>query len=105
MNWVSFNDEGDFGRTLELCVKFGNPILIENVSEVLDPLIDPILEKNCIIRAGWKFIKIGAEEVEFNETDFQLIMMTKLSNPHYTPEIMGKTSVINYSVTFEGLKE
>ena len=32
-------------------------------------------------------------------------MISKLSNPHYSPEIMGKTSVINYSVTFEGLKE
>ena len=31
-------------------------------------------------------------------------MISKLSNPHYSPEIMGKTSVINFSVTFEGLK-
>ena len=30
-------------------------------------------------------------------------MISKLSNPKYSPEIMGKTSVINYSVTFEGL--
>lgn len=27
-----------------------------------------------------------------------------MSNPHLSPEIMGKTSVINFSVTFEGLK-
>ena len=105
LNKVSFNDEADFGRTLEMCVKFGNPMLIENVGEELDPLIDPILEKNYIIKAGRKYIKIGSEEIEFNEKEFQMIMISKLSNPHYSPEIMGKTSVINYSVTFEGLKE
>lgn len=42
--------------------------------------------------------------MEFNEKDFQMFMVSKLSNPQYSPEIMGKTSVINYSVTFEGLK-
>ena len=100
MKWVSFNDEGDFGWTLELCVKFNNPLLIENVGEILDPLIDPILEKSFIIKAGRKYIKIGGEELEFNEKLFTLYLVSKLSNPHYSPEIMGKTSVINYSVTF-----
>lgn len=101
---MSFNDDDDFGRTLEMCIKFSSPMLIENIGEELDPLIDPILEKNFIIKAGRKYLKIGNEEIEFNENDFQLFMISKLSNPHFSPEIMGKTSVINYSVTFEGLK-
>ena len=75
------------------------------MGESLDPLIDPILEKNFILKAGRKYIKIGGEELEFNEKLFSLTMVSKLSNPHYSPEIMGKTSVINYSVTFEGLQE
>ena len=45
-------------------------MLIENVGEELDPLIDPILEKNFIIKAGRKYIKLGADEMEFNEKDF-----------------------------------
>lgn len=102
---TSFNDEGDFGRTLEMSIKFNNPILIENIGEELDPLIDPILEKNFIMKMGRKFIKIGSEELEFNEKDYRLYMISKLSNPKYSPEIMGKTSVINYSVTFEGLQD
>lgn len=53
-----------------MCVKFGNPMLIENVGEKLDPLIDPILEKNYIIKAGRKYIKIGNEEIEFNDKEF-----------------------------------
>ena len=30
---------------------------------------------------------------------------TKLSNPKYTPEIMGKTMVINFTVTLMGLRD
>jgi dynein heavy chain len=52
LNRISFNDVEDFGRTLEMCIKFSTPLLIENVGEELDPLIDPILEKNFIIKAG-----------------------------------------------------
>lgn len=86
-----------------MSIKFNNPIIIENVGEELDPLIDPILEKNFIIKMGRKFLRLGNEELEFNEKDYWLYLVSKLSNPKYTPEIMGKTSVINYSVTFEGL--
>lgn len=32
-------------------------------------------------------------------------MTTKLSNPQYTPEIMSKTSIINYTVTLKGLED
>ena len=29
--------------------------------------------------------------------DFKLYLITKLQNPHYTPEIMTKTIIINFS--------
>jgi dynein heavy chain len=32
-------------------------------------------------------------------------MTSKLSNPHYGPEISGKTMIINYGVTQQGLTE
>lgn len=105
LNVVSFNDEGDFGRTLELCVKFNKPLLVENIENTLDPLIDPILLKNFDIKGGKKYVKLGNEQVEFNEKEFKLYLVSKLSNPKFSPEVMGKTSVINYSVTFNGLKE
>lgn len=37
--------------------------------------------------------------------DFKLYLTTKLANPKYTPEIMGKTMVINYTVTLTGLRD
>lgn len=32
-------------------------------------------------------------------------MTSKLANPHYGPEVSGKTSIINYGVTQQGLTE
>jgi dynein heavy chain len=32
-------------------------------------------------------------------------MTTSLNNPNYLPEIFIKTSVINFTVTFDGLNE
>jgi len=36
-----------------------------------------------------------SDKIEFS-ADFRLYMTTKLSNPKYTPEIMGKSMVINF---------
>lgn len=91
-------------KPLENAIKFGKPVLFESVDEELDPTLDPILEKNFISRAGVKFLKLGENEIEFHP-DFNLYFTTKLANPRYTPEIMGKSMVINYTVTLNGLHQ
>jgi hypothetical protein len=49
-------------------------------------------------------IKIGDKEVEYN-SDFQLILQTKLANPHYKPEMQAQTTLINFTVTRDGLED
>ena len=36
---------------------------------------------------------------------FRLIIQTKLANPHYKPEIQAQTTLINFTVTKDGLEE
>ena len=39
----------DFLRSLENCVRFGKPCLLENVAEELDPALEPILlQQVCV---------------------------------------------------------
>ena len=47
------------------------------------------------------YIKIGDKEVEYN-ADFRFYITTKLSNPHYTPEISTKALIVNFAVKEQG---
>jgi|TARA_B110000977_G_scaffold201318_2_gene295327 dynein heavy chain len=101
----TFNDH-DFLKQLELAVQYGLPFLFENLDEYIDPVIDPVLEKNVTVNeiTGAKTIMLGDKEVDWDE-NFTLYLCTKLPNPHYGPEISGKTMIINYAVTQQGLQE
>lgn len=37
--------DADYMRTLENCIQFGTPVLLENVGEELEPSIEPLLLK------------------------------------------------------------
>lgn len=39
-------------RTLENCVRIGNPVLLEDVGEGLDPALDPLLQKQTFMQVG-----------------------------------------------------
>ena len=99
----SLNDS-DFMKHLELSIQFGNPFLFENIGEEIDPILNPILEKNVSTENGQKIIRIGDKTIDWDD-NFRLYFTTKLTNPSYTPEIMGKINLINYCVTMDGLSE
>ena len=67
-------------------------------------MIDPILEKNIVKQAGVNMIKVTDTAIEYSD-DFRLYMTTKLANPNYPPETFGKTMIINFSVTMQGLRD
>lgn len=50
------------------------------------------------------FIKIGDKECEYNPS-FQLILHTKLANPHYQPELQAQCTLVNFTVTRDGLED
>jgi dynein heavy chain len=99
----SFNDS-DFLKQLEMAINYGFPFLFENLDEYIDPVINTVLEKNVLVSGARRFIKLGDKEVDWS-ADFRLYLTTKLSNPHYTPEVFGKTMIINYTVTQQGLQD
>eukprot|EP00762_Andalucia_godoyi_P004467 ANDGO_08124.mRNA.1 Dynein gamma chain len=94
-----------FRQHLEDALSQGRPMLIEDLGEDLDPVIDPLLEKQFIrVGARKKKVRVGDKEVDV-EDGFVLYMTTKLPNPRYTPEIFAKTSIIDFTVTIKGLED
>ena len=88
--------------TIERAISSGDVVLIENIEEELDPVLDPVLGRNTIKKG--RAIKLGDKEVEYNP-EFQLILHTKLANPHYKPEMQAQATLINFTVTRDGLED
>jgi len=49
-------------------------------------------------------IRLGDSNIDYDE-NFKFFMTTKMPNPHYIPEICIKVTLINFTVTFDGLQQ
>ncbi|PIK40096.1 putative dynein heavy chain 7, axonemal isoform X1 [Apostichopus japonicus] len=96
--------DADFVRTLENCIQFGTPVLLENVAEELDPLLEPLLLKQTFKQGGAICIRLGDSTIEYSQ-DFRFYVTTKLRNPHYLPETSVKVTLLNFMITPEGLED
>ncbi|XP_066120408.1 dynein axonemal heavy chain 9 [Saccopteryx bilineata] len=89
-------------HTIERALEGGHVVLIENLEDSVDPVLGPLLGRE-VIKKG-RFIKIGDKECEFNPR-FRLVLHTKLANPHYQPELQAQATLINFTVTRDGLED
>ncbi|TMS09367.1 Dynein heavy chain 11, axonemal [Larimichthys crocea] len=98
---ISLGQRG-YVDVIEQAVVAGDTVLIENLEETIDPVIDPLLGRHTIKKGSC--IKVGDKECFFHP-GFRLILHTKLANPHYKPEIQAQTTLINFTVTRDGLED
>ncbi|GAA54008.1 dynein beta chain ciliary, partial [Clonorchis sinensis] len=87
---------------IERAIMDGHTVLIENIGEVVDPILDPVIGRQTIKRGT--AIKMGDKEIPYNP-NFRLLLQTKLANPHYQPELQAQTTLINFTVTRDGLED
>ncbi|KAA6382715.1 MAG: putative dynein heavy chain, partial [Streblomastix strix] len=96
--------EPNFMRSLINAVRVGQPILLEDVGESLDPQISPLLLQQTVRQGGRVIIRLGNQDVDYN-VNFKLYITTKLANPHYLPDVCIKVTIINFTVTSQGLED
>ncbi|XP_071963333.1 dynein axonemal heavy chain 6-like [Antedon mediterranea] len=94
----------NYMRAIERAVQIGEPVLLEEIGESLDPALAPILMKQLFKQGGQDVIKMGDTEIEYNH-NFRLYMCCGLPNPHFLPAVCIKVGLINFTVTFEGLQD
>ena len=94
----------DYMNAFKKAIPFGEVLLLENLGVEMDPSLDPLLLKQTFKNSGIISIKIGDAIMDYSK-DFAFFMTTKLRNPHYLPELSTKVTLINFALTFDGLKD
>jgi dynein heavy chain len=67
-------------------------------------MLDPVLEKQIVRKGKTLFINVSDQYLEYNPK-FSLFFISRLPNPHFSPELQAKTTVIDFTVTMKGLEE
>lgn len=93
----------NYMKILEEAVINGYPVVLQNILETIDPALNSILAKAIVKQGGINLIKLDDKMVSFNN-DFRFFLTTKLTNPHYAPEISTKTTLVNFAVKEQGLE-
>lgn len=101
---IKLSDGASYQKEMESAIINGATVLIEDVQEELDPGLDSILTKSIYKDEGLLKINFGDRPLIYDNR-FKLFITTKLSNPHFLPEICIKLTIINFTVTFDGLEE
>lgn len=91
-------------KTIEYAIEMGQSVLLENLENSIDAVLAPVYGRAVTKKGKNKYIKMGDKELNLHE-NFKLFMHTKLSNPHYPPEIQAECTLINFTVTEAGLED
>jgi len=89
---------------LEFAMGDGKALVVIGVENDVDPMLDPVLEKEIITKGRRKLITVADKQMDFTD-DFRLYFITRLPNPLFSPELQAKTTVVDFSVTQKGLEE
>lgn len=91
-------------RVLEMAIRKGLPVLLEEIGESVEPSLQPVLAKSLHIQGGRIMLRFGDVDIDY-DPNFKLYMTTKLSNPHYLPEICIQVTLVNFLVSISGLED
>jgi dynein heavy chain len=105
MKWIKKMEEKDleiadmkdpnYVKKLEQSIFHGKRVLLQDVGNELDPVLDNVLNKSVTTVGKVQTVKIGEKEIEWHK-NFKLYITTRISNPHYTPEVSTKVTVVNF---------
>lgn len=97
-------DQPNLPQLLETAIENGHTLIVEHMSEKVEVCLWPVISRCTTSRGRKQFLKLGDKLVEFHGS-FRLYLHTKLSNPHYPPEMQAETTTINFAVTQLGLED
>ena len=98
---TSFIDES-FLKNLESALRFGTPLLIQDV-EHLDPILNPVLNKEIRKAGGRVLIRLGSQDIDISPS-FELFLSTRDPSIDFAPDICSRVTFVNFTMTRSSLQ-
>ena len=93
--------DSNFGTQLELAVRFGKTLVIQEM-DTIEPVLYPIMRRDLQSQGPRYVVQIGDKVVDYN-ADFKLYITTRNTNPILPPDGMAITTIVNFTTTRAGL--
>eukprot|EP00736_Rhodelphis_marinus_P001173 Rmarinus@m.17616 len=91
-----------FTTQLELAVRFGKTLIIQEVERV-EPMLYPLLRRDLLNQGSRKMVQIGDKVIDFND-QFRLYLTTRNPEPSLPADAKTIVSEVNFTVTRSGLE-
>ncbi|PLW56951.1 hypothetical protein PCANC_02857 [Puccinia coronata f. sp. avenae] len=101
MTVTSFLDEA-FVKSLESALRFGTPLLIQDV-EHLDPILNAVLNKELRRAGGRVLIRLGNQDIDFSPS-FTMFLSTRDPSVEFSPDICSRVTFVNFTMTRSSLQ-
>jgi dynein heavy chain 1 len=98
---TSFLDEA-FLKNLESALRFGNPLLVQDV-ESLDPILNSVLNRELRRTGGRVLIRIGNQDIDFSPS-FTMFLSTRDPSIEFPPDICSRVTFVNFTMTRSSLQ-
>ena len=93
--------DSNFTTALELAVRFGKTLIIQEVDGV-EPLLYPLLRKDLTSQGPRSVVQLGEKSVEYNES-FRLFLSMRNPQPEIPPDAASIITRVNFTTTRAGL--
>lgn len=93
--------DSNFTTALELAVRFGKTLIIQEVDGV-EPILYPLLRGDLISQGPRYVVQIGDKVIDYNES-FKLFLATRNPAPELPPDASSIVTEVNFTTTRAGL--
>uniref|UniRef100_A0A3Q2VKF8 Cytoplasmic dynein 2 heavy chain 1 n=1 Tax=Haplochromis burtoni TaxID=8153 RepID=A0A3Q2VKF8_HAPBU len=94
--------DNNFMTSLELAVRFGKTLIIQEMDGV-EPVLYPLLRRDLIAQGPRYVVQIGDKVIDYNE-DFRLFLATRNPSPFIPPDAVSVVTEVNFTTTRAGLR-
>jgi dynein heavy chain 1 len=89
--------DASFFKSLASCIRFGTPLIVQDV-ESIDPILNPVLNREFQRTGGRTIIRLGNEDIDYSP-QFVMLMVTRNPAAVFAPDIYSRVTLVNFTVT------